>query len=475
MPEAVIIFEPSLSISPSIVYTGNNVILAVNNGESTTYTATISYGDTVFFSQSFTTGSISVICSKTWFETLAWPGDNLTLSVRVTGGTRTLSDSFVLMAGDDMKPTVATPTATCVQPASASSFASWIANISKAKVSAAVTLNTSSALRSVQLAYPVGTYTPMTYNSSTGMWEATTLQPITGSARFTVVATDERGLVGASAVEITDVVPYTFPSVVIDTAYTWRCNSSGTNTAGGAYYRIKATANIYTALTGNSLKLLTARIKNIEGSGTAITSGVQSGVLGGSMQLVLSYTIIVTVQDQLSGQITREITLDGNPRNLCIKAANGKTQVGIGMEPEQLMTGGCTLEIPPNGKFFVGGTEAPTCEIGTSGDWVYRKWSNGALECWAKKTFNLRSSVSVGSLYLYYATESTSLQYPFEFEYTPVAFCRSDKFMTNIYQDGSASYSPGPSVVGLENYQLSTATFYYYAAGYKANLIEYNG
>lgn len=344
----------SLSISPATVTTGNAVALSVANGSGYTLTATFKYGNTTLATQTFYYGSTSVTCPKSWFTTAGVTMlTSMTVSVTVTGGTSTMTDSFTLSAGNDMKPTVGTPTAAIVQASSASDFPStYIAGVSKCKVSAAVSTGSNASISTVRLTYPGGAAVNMIYNSGTGKYEGTTAAPITVDTTFTVTATDVRGLSASSTVSVSGVVPYTAPSVVINTAY--RCDSSGTEESGGAYWKIKVTATYSTNLTGNSLTKLTAGIEG--GTANNLTSGTLSSPFSGMTNSKAAYKVIVTVKDKVSGEVTKEITLEGLSRNIVVLRSVDGTYVGVGTTPTNT-SGKSTVEMPEGGRVLTGGID----------------------------------------------------------------------------------------------------------------------
>lgn len=347
----------SLTVTPESVSTGNKVTINVTNGSGKNLTATLKYGNRTLATQSFTTGSCQITCPKSWFDTAGVTMlKSMTIAVTVTGG---MAGNFTLTAGSDMNPIVGTPTVSIVQAASASDFPNtYLANISSAKVTASVDLPTDAIIGSVVLSFPGGTSVNMTYNSSTGKYEGTTAAPITGDTTFTVTATDMRGMTGSNTASISGVVPYSLPSAVIDEAYTYRCDVSGAKLSGGTYYRVKATASYYTALNGNSLQKFTVKIKGTS-TETALSSGVQSAPISGMTNAKQSYTVVVTVQDRISGEITRELKLDGMLRDFVMKrSANGLEGpfIGIGMTPEH-SSGAPTIELPSGAKIYIGGVE----------------------------------------------------------------------------------------------------------------------
>lgn len=345
----------SLEITPNAVTAGNNVTLNVANGSGYTLTATFKYGSTTLKTQSFSTGSVNVSCPASWFDTA---GVNyltsMTVNVTVTGGTSTMSGSFTLNASSAMAPNVGTPTASIVQGASAAADypSTYIAGISKVKVAVTVSARTNAAISSVVLSYPGGSSVSMSYNSSTGKYEGTTAAPITQDTTFTVKATDQRGLQTSKTVSVTGVVAYTQPSVTINIAY--RCNSSGTEESGGAYFRIRATASYSTNLSGNSLKKLTAGVKN--GAASSIISGTTSLPISGTTNPKSAYVIVVIVQDKVSGEIAKEITLEGLSRNFVVTRSGDGTYLGVGTTPSRT-SGPSAVELPENGSFLISGKE----------------------------------------------------------------------------------------------------------------------
>jgi len=345
----------SLSISPTSVTAGNKVTLDVTNGSGYGLTATFKYGSKTLANQYFTTGSLEYTCPASWFDSAGVTTlSSMTINVEVTGGVNTLTGSFTLYASNAMKPNVGTPSTAIVQPSPASTSypSTYIAGISKCKVSVTVTARTNAAISSVILSYPGGSNVTMTYNSSTGKYEGTTAAPLTGNTTFTITATDRRGLQTQATAGVYGVVAYTPPSVAINLAY--RCNSSGVEESGGTYWRIRVTATYSTALSGNSLQKLTAEIEN--GTEYSLISGSTSSPLPGMTNPKSAYKVIVTVRDKVSGEITKEITLEGISRNFVVTRSGDGTYAGAGTTPTRT-SGPSAYELPGNGSFLLGGKE----------------------------------------------------------------------------------------------------------------------
>ncbi len=341
----------SLSISPTAVTAGNKVSLTVANGSGYTLTATYKYGSTVLANYSFDTGSLETTCPANWFNVAGVTTlKTITINVSVTGGTSTLTGSFTLTAGSSMAPNVGTPTATIVQPSTASAYPStYISGISKCKLAVSVTARTNATIRSVVATYPGGSQFSLTPNSDTGKYEGTTGAPLTGDTTFTITATDQRGMQTSKTVSVTGVVAYTTPSVTINTAY--RCNSSGTEESGGAYWRIRVTASYCTDLSGNTVTI-TAGIKN--GTMNTLTSGTLSSAFSGMSNSKSAYTVVVTVVDSVNSSTSKEIVLEGLLRNVVVTRSDDGTYVGIGTTPETT-SGESTIELPLGGEILAGG------------------------------------------------------------------------------------------------------------------------
>ena len=350
----------TLTVAPSSVTTsaaGSKVGLFIENGTGFTLYADFYYGSAQqpFASERVYNGSNQVTCPRSWFDdagvtTLL----SMTVTVKIRGGSNTPTGSFTLNAGRDMQPTVSNVTAAIVQPASAAAYPeTYIASISKVKITAAVTLNTNAgiATRGVYFYYPGGPNVVMTLNQSTGLYEGTTAAPITQDTEFTVRAVDVRNTYGEGSVSVVDVVPYTLPSAVINSAY--RCNSQGEETSGGDYWKIRATATCSTALDGNSVTLK-AGVKN--GDMNTLTNETMCGPFPGTTNPMQAYTIVVTVQDLVSGVIQREFILEGMKRDFVLNHVGDHTHLGVGTTPVGKDVTGYkdTIELPHDGLFLMG-------------------------------------------------------------------------------------------------------------------------
>lgn len=353
-----------LTVSPKSLTTNNYINVSLSNGTGSEQLQ-ILYGNTVLYTHTIPTTGLQILCNKSWFTTAGVSSSTeMSLTVKVTGGRPDPITTYItLKAGSDMYPTLGNPTAEIVQGESAASAFpnTYIAGISSCKVSASVSRPTNATIVSVVLSYPGGESVNMRLNSSTNKYEGTTAVPLTADTTFTVTVTDSRGLKTAKTVSVTGVVAYTRPSLNFNTANTYRCNSSGTKESGGAYYKFGISATFSTALSGNKL---TVKYKlETEASYTTLASNVTTspytnttGALGGSLSVNSSYTIVVVIEDLISGEITKTITLEGALRNIVVKRSEDGTYVGIGKTPETA-SGESMIEMPAGSGMLIGGLD----------------------------------------------------------------------------------------------------------------------
>ena len=356
----------SLILSSTNVTTGGNQVVTIGNGSGRTCTIRVYYGNTQLYAAATSTGRLTIPVTKSWFTTAGLTTvTSFSVSVRIDDDS-SLYESFTVTAGSDMNPTVTNITTAIVQSGNAATYfpSTYLANISKCKISATVTTGSNAAIRTVHVSYAGGSAVTLTYNSSTGKYEGTTAALIT-SVSFTVTATDARGLTGSSTSSQVTVVQYSKPAINISKAYTYRCNSSGTQESGGAYWRAMATATYYTDLSENSL--LQFKVEINTGTTVNLSSGVQTAVQGGSLNQTTNYTLTFTIQDKVSEEITKTFVLESVTRNVVIRRSKDGTYVGIGTTPKTT-DGKSTLELPSGGKFLVGGVNYGSFDIPFSDD-----------------------------------------------------------------------------------------------------------
>jgi len=346
----------TLSLSSDAVYTGNKQVATIGNGSGRTLTVSVYYGNTRLYSAATSTGSLTIPVTKSWFTTAGLTSvRSFSASVRIEEDS-SVYESFTVNAGPDMCPAVTNATMQVVNSGNAATYFpnTYIAGVSRCKVTASVTTGSNAAIASVKITYPGGTAVAMAYNSNTGRYEGTTAALAVDTA-FTVTATDQRGLYNAFESSQVTVVQYSKPAINISAAYTYRCSSSGVQESGGAYWRARATATYYTSLSGNSLLQFKVQISG--GPAVDLDSDVQSAVQGGSLDPTTTYRLIFTIQDKVSDPITRTFTLESRLRDMVLRrnGASG-TVLGVGTTPQR--TTGSAVELPQAGDFLLGGIPA---------------------------------------------------------------------------------------------------------------------
>lgn len=159
---------------------------------------------------------------------------NVTANVR-DNRSRTATVTFTLTASDSMRPTIRYVMPTIVQPSPAiDTFPNtYIASVSRVKVSVGFSLNTQAKISNATLQYSGSLPITMRVNSGTGVCEATTTNPITGETDFTATLTDERGMSTSQTVKLTGVKPYSAPTVTVNSYR--RCNADKTPNDSGEY------------------------------------------------------------------------------------------------------------------------------------------------------------------------------------------------------------------------------------------------
>ena len=365
---------PTLSLSSTAVTTSGSLTVTVQYLPANTYIY-LKYGNTVLASYRESSAQTSKVINlaaadlKALFEASGvTTQSSITVTASVDGYNYTAM-SFTLSAGGNMNPTVGAPTGTIVQGSTVdSSLANvYIAGFSKAKIAASVTSGSGSSISSVTLDYGTASQS-MSYNSSTGEYEATTSGPVTGDTVFTVTATDARGLTGSNTYSLTGVKSWTAPAITFDTNRTYRCDSSGAKQEGGPYVRVKVSVSYVTGISGNALKVLDFYVRE---DGTSVkhnlTSGTQSQAYPlGSARPDMAITVVVECQDKVGGLYTKELQLSGGRQDFAManyhstQAGGRLTALGIGKAPDPTMNAalyGSTVQLPLMGRLLVGDVE----------------------------------------------------------------------------------------------------------------------
>lgn len=403
---------PQISFG-TFVNTDTGFTIPINNGNNYTLTCVITAGNTTtpgnnaeLYRSTSSNGRFEVpVTAVTWFDTAGITNSlYIPVTIKVTGGNPsqltgqgTYQESRT-SAINSMRPTVSIDDPEIVQPPGfPNDYAStYIAGFSKCMLTAVITRPTDALVSTVTLSYPGGRTVTMTpVSGSTDTYEGTTFSALATDTTFTITVTDERGLSNTGTESVTGVVPYVLPSVSIDPANTYRCNSQGVKTDGGDHYKIRVTPQISTIIidsdTGNDTNYiteLTVGLKSIPdddppGRYPIPTNGnisdtlppVSATAANTLPQPKQAYVLTVIIQDRISGQVIREYTLKGLQRDLVLNHDGGHTHLGVGMTPIGKDISGYkdTIELPSDGLFLLGGIPAqafnyPHIAGGTSAD-----------------------------------------------------------------------------------------------------------
>ena len=347
----------TMSLSSTSVTTGNNQVATFTNGSGRSVSVSVKFNNTALWTGSTTSGSLTIPVTKSWFTTAGiTTSQQFSVSIQATETyTGTIYDSFYVVAGSDMNPTVGTPTVSIVQAAgkpTANFPNTYLASISKAKVAASVSSGSNASIASVVLTYTGGAAITMTYNSSTGKYEATTSALVSASTTFTATATDSRGMSAASTSSAVTVEPYVAPSVSVDAGATFRCDQNGTQDSGGTHFMAKAAATYTTSLTGNALDAFFVKVQGTQ-TEYNLTSNVQTAPLNASLAPRTNYTLEFVIEDKVSEAITKTFPLGSQVRDIVAIHNSTGTALGVGTTPQR--TAGSSVELPMGGDFLAGG------------------------------------------------------------------------------------------------------------------------
>lgn len=384
---------PTISFG-TITADNSGLHIPINYGNNYTLTCRITAGNTDYpgnnkqlYSGTSSNGRFDVPIDTgtdivNWFKTAAITDSFIIpLTITVTGGNpspltrgiRYVEDRPA--AKESMRPTVSSVTTLIQQPTGfPSDYArTYISGFSKCKLTAVITRPTDSPASTVTLSYPGGRTVTMTpVSGSTDTYEGITFSALAKDTTFTVTVTDARGLSNTGTSSAVVVEPYVLPSVSIDPANTYRCNSQGVKTDGGDHYKIRVIPQIYTNLTNNTITELTVGLKSVP-DGTpgryTIPSGTTSDTLPPASTTAANtlpnqkqaYVLTIIIQDRISGPITREYTLKGMQRDMVLVHHGGRTQLGIGMTPVEDDQN--SIELPKDGVFLLGGIPAQAFTI----------------------------------------------------------------------------------------------------------------
>lgn len=298
---------PALTIArnKSTAAVGESITFTVGNRAGESYHLALTYGaksiDTLPASGSYTTDTAAISSLKQYFDTAQNTRDqSISINVKAYDSRgRSASISFTLTANNAMKPQVSTPTATIQQPSPASTTfpSTYIANVSKVKISATCTFPTLAGKQSVVLTYPGAAAVNMSLASgSETVYEATIPNPLTGDTTFTVTVTDQRGLQTVKTVAVTGVLAYAAPVVNIINFY--RCTSTGVKSDTGDHCLMNVGFDI-TPLNNQNLKTVAISSTIYSNSQTPTSySGTVEYLFAANIEN--SYAITVTVTDAIT-------------------------------------------------------------------------------------------------------------------------------------------------------------------------------
>ena len=114
-----------LNLTPTTVYVGHNVSLQILNRYSRTVTAAFWYNDTLLESRTVTADTVSIPCPASWFETAAYTGSSMRVTVRIADDLgRTANGNFTLLKPEGSAATPIAPRSTRLDGAAPINF-SW--------------------------------------------------------------------------------------------------------------------------------------------------------------------------------------------------------------------------------------------------------------------------------------------------------------------------------------------------------------
>lgn len=403
------------AFTDTITYTcGSASGTVVSGATSATVNWTTGNGNTVALSAQNTSGqSVNVT-----FRVSTYSGSTLVGSNSVT---------ISMSIPTSVKPSVALK----VEDASGylATYGAYVQGYSKLKITATPTLAYGSAIKSYEIKADGGTYTSssVTTNAVKG----------TGTLAVTAKVTDHRTRPSDPVTSNITVLAYSKPKVTVSA---YRCNSSGTADAEGAYMKIVVTSTISSLNSKN-----TATYKVVHPGGTVTGNGTNytSGVLDCDVSSV--HNIEVTITDKLSSTTKAAVIpvaftlMDYYNTGKGVAFGKIATRNGFDVAMPAYFTGGINID---------GQQLDYIVEQGTSGIWSYRKWASGVAECWGKRSVDVPVTTTWGSLY-----NGTVLYTAFPFTFADKPYCTvtseygTDKVATFVASCGNASAENAPSVL----------------------------
>lgn len=319
---------------------------------------------------------------------------NVTLKVSTYSGSTLVGSNSVTISmaiPSSVKPSVALK----VEDAAGylATYGAYVQGYSKLKITATPTLAYGSAIKSYEIKADGSTYTssPVTTNAVKG----------TGSLSVTAKVTDNRTRPSDTVTSKITVLAYSKPKVTVSA---YRCNSSGTADAEGAYMKIVVTSTI-TSL--NSKNTATYKVVHPGGTVTGNGTSYTSAVLDCDVSSV--HNIEVTVTDKLSSTTKAAIVpvaftlMDYYYTGKGVAFGKIATRDGLDVAMPAYFNGGVTIGDQPLADYIV--------EHGVTGGWTWRRWNSGTAECWFNGDATLTYGQKINGFFFSYG----SVGFPFTF------------------------------------------------------------
>lgn len=322
---------PTLGIAAdkTSVSAGQDITYTFTNRESETLTIKYNYQSTAILQQSVSANTVTITSSKSLFDTAGvTTSQSMVITVTIIDSYgRSANLSITINASSDMAPSITSINASIVQPSPASqTFTNtYIANVSKAKISVGCSRSTNASITSVTLKYGSASIV-MLLNTSTGYYEGTTTNPLTGNTTFTVTVTDQRGMSSQRTYTLSNVQAYSQPKIDIQSYY--RCNQDGTkNDAGEWCYMV--VVYTFTSLNGQNARNTTVTLGSSTVSRQVTSEVEETYILPADMEH--SYDIVVVAIDSITS-VSKTVRL--STAGVIMDLLTGGKGIGLGKVAE---------------------------------------------------------------------------------------------------------------------------------------------
>lgn len=322
---------PTLGISAdkTSVSAGQDITYTFTNRESETLTIKYNYQSTEILQQSVSANTVTITNSKALFDTASvTTNQSLVLTVIVSDSYgRSANLSITINASSDMAPSITSVVASIVQPSPASQTFpnTYIANVSKAKISVGFSRSTNASISSATLKYGSVSIV-MVLNTSTGEYEGTTTNPLTGNTTFTVTLTDQRGMSSQQTYTLSNVQAYSQPKIDIQ-SYN-RCNQDGTKNDAGEWCYLSIVYT-FTYLNGQNARNTTVTLGSSTVSRQVTSEVEETYILPADMEH--SYDIVVVAIDSITS-VSKTVRL--STAGVIMDFLTGGKGIGLGKVAE---------------------------------------------------------------------------------------------------------------------------------------------